>query len=80
MAAPRSVPLIGTRNDQAQKNRDIDGAMAFGGRRFIKQCTDQLSVGVSGERYFGEEGRLGWSVVWEDAVPSFGMTIGETKK
>ena len=54
--------------------------MAFGGCRFIKQCTDQLSVGVSGERYFGEEGRLGWSVVWEDAVPSFGMTIGETKK
>ncbi len=54
--------------------------MAFGGRRFIKQSTNQLSVGVSGGRYFGEEGRLGWSVVWEDAVPSFGMTIGETKK
>ena len=53
--------------------------MAFGGRRFIKQCTDQLSVGVSGERYFGEEGRLGWSVVWEDAVPLYGMTIGKTK-
>jgi len=46
--------------------------MAFGGRRFIKQRNNQLSVRVSGGRYFGEEARLGWSmwgapsIVWDD--------------
>ena len=59
--------------------RDIDGAMAFGGCRFIKRCNYQLSVGVRCGRYFGEDARLGWSM-WEDAFPSFGTTIGKHKK
>ena len=51
--------LFGTRNNPAQKNREMGGAMAF----------NQQSVGNSGGRDFAKEARPGWSV-WEDACRS----------
>ncbi len=71
-------PCLGIKMTKHDKNRDIVWAMAFGDRCFIKRCNNQLSVGVSGERYFGEEVRPGWSM-WEDAAPLFWTIIGKTK-
>jgi hypothetical protein len=37
------VPLFGTPNNQAPKNEEMGGAMAFGGRRLIERHNNQLS-------------------------------------
>ena len=74
------VPLFGTRNNQAQKNREMGGAMAFNVRwPLIKRCNNQRNVGINDGSDFGEEMRPGWSV-WADAIPLFGTKIGEETK
>ncbi len=47
VAVPSRVPLFGTPNDQAPKNKEMGGAMAFGGSRLIERHNNQLRVGVS---------------------------------
>jgi hypothetical protein len=42
-------------NNQARKNREMDGAMAFSGRQSMKIPNDQLIVGSSGRIEVGKE-------------------------
>jgi hypothetical protein len=41
------------------KNREIGGALAFGGRRSINTYNNQMEVGVRGGGYIEEEARPG---------------------
>ena len=59
LAVPRSVPLFGTRKDQARKNRDINGAMAFGGRGYFGKGGEARVERVGGR------GPIVWDNVWK---------------
>ncbi len=56
------VPLVGTLNEDASKNRKGDRSLAFGGRRLVLRCNNQPIVGSSDRRDDGEDARPGWSV------------------
>ncbi len=58
----RLVPLVGTPNKDALKNREGDGSSALGGRRLVLRRNNQPIVGGSDRRDDGEDARLGWSV------------------
>ena len=58
----------------------MGGAMAFVGCRLIKQCHNQLSVGVSGGGDFAKEETRPELSVWEDAVPWFETMIEKQKE
>jgi hypothetical protein len=52
------------------KNREMGGALALGGRRFLNIYNNQMEVGIRGGLYIGEDARLGWNV-WGVTAPSF---------
>jgi hypothetical protein len=64
---PWLVPLVGTPNKDASKNREGDGSLALGGRRLVIRCNNQLIVGGNNKRDDGEDVLPGWSV-WGGGV------------
>ncbi len=56
------VPLVGTPNKDASKNREGDGSLALGGRRLVVRHNNQPIAGGSNRMDYGEDARLGWSV------------------
>ncbi len=67
LLSPRLVPLVGTPNEDASKNREGDGSSALGGRRLVLRHKNQPIVGGSDRRDDGEDARSGWSV-WGGGV------------
>ncbi len=61
LLSPQLVPLVGTLNKDASKNRKGDGSLALGGRRLVLRHNNQPIVGGSNRRDDGEDARLGWS-------------------
>ncbi len=61
------------------KNREIGGALALGGRRFIKTCNYQMEVGFQGSSYIGDNAWPGRNVQG-GIVFLFGMLKQVTKK
>ncbi len=59
---PRLVPLVGTLNKDASKNREGDGSSALVGCRLVLRCNNQPIVSSSDRRDDGEDARPGWSV------------------
>jgi hypothetical protein len=57
----------------ATKKIEGHGAMALGGRNFIRRNNNQLTVGVRGWVEMGEEALPRWRA-WGGVVPSFGAT------
>ncbi len=53
--------------------------MALGGQNFMGRRSNQPRVGVHDGRVLREDVQPGWSA-WGYVVPSFGATIGGTKK
>jgi hypothetical protein len=68
----RLVPLVGTPNEDASKNREGDGSLALGGRRLVVRNNNQLIVGSSDRMDDGEDARPGWSV-WGGCFFYFGV-------
>ncbi len=62
LLSPRLVPLVGTPNKDASKNRDWGGSLALGGHRLVLRCNNQPIVGGSDRRDDGEDLWPGWSV------------------
>ncbi len=58
----RLVPLVGTPNKDASKNREGDESLALGGRHLVLFCNNQPIVGSSDRRDDGEDARPEWSV------------------
>ncbi len=54
----------------AANNRERGGALALGGRRFIKINNNQMEDGVDMKGCIGEEARPGWKV-WGGWLPVF---------
>ncbi len=67
----RLVPLVGTPNKDASKNREGDGSSALGGRRLVVRHNNQPIVGGSDRMDDGEDARPGWSV-WVVCFSYFG--------
>jgi hypothetical protein len=67
----RLVPLVGTLNEDASKNREGGGSLALGGRRWVVRHNNQPIVGSSDRRDDGEDARPGWSV-WGGCFSYFG--------
>ncbi len=65
------VPLVGTLNKDASKNREGDGSSALGGCRLFLRRNNQPIVSGSNMRDDGEDARPGWSV-WGGGVSYFG--------
>jgi hypothetical protein len=59
----RLVPLVGTPNKEASKNREGDRSLALGGRRWVVRHNNQPIVSGSKRRDDGEDARPGWSVL-----------------
>jgi hypothetical protein len=59
---PQLVPLVGMPNKDASKNREGEGSLALGGRRWVIRHNNQPIVGGSNRRDDGEDARPGWSV------------------
>ncbi len=57
------VPLFGATKQHASKNREIGGALALGGCRFMMQYNNQTIVGVCGFYDDIAEARPGWSIL-----------------
>ena len=53
------IPLFGAPKRDPSKNREMDWALALGGRRLIIKNNNQLVVGVHGGLDVGEEARWG---------------------
>ncbi len=57
----RLVPLVGTQNKDASKNREGDGSLALSGRHWIVRHNNQPIVSCSNRKDDGEDARPGWS-------------------
>ncbi len=58
----RLVPLVGTPNEDASKNREGGGSLALGGRCLVIRHNNQLIVSGSNRMDDGEDAQPGWSV------------------
>jgi hypothetical protein len=67
----RLVPLVGTPNKDASKNREGDRSLALGGRCLVLRCNNQPIVGGGDKRDDGEDAQPGWSV-WGGCFSYFG--------
>ncbi len=67
----RLVPVVGTMNCDAKKNRSGDGSLTIGGRRWVVRHNNQPLVGSSDRRDDGEDARPGRSV-WGGCFSYFG--------
>ncbi len=65
------IPLVGTPNKDASKNREGDGSLALGGRGLVVRHNNQPIVGSSDRMYDGEDARPRWSV-WRGFFSYFG--------
>ncbi len=70
LLSPRLVPLVGTPNEDASKNREEGRSLALGGCRLGRRRNNQPIVGGSYKRDDGEDARPGWSV-WGGVFFSF---------
>ena len=64
------IPLVGTPNKDASKNREGDGSSALGSRCWVVRHNNQPLVGGSDRRDDGEDARPGWCV-WEGGYFSY---------
>jgi hypothetical protein len=76
---PQLVPLVGMPNKDASKNREGEGSLAIGGRRWVIKHNNQPIVGGSDRRDDGEDARPGWSV-WGGVFLISGRRIERQKK
>jgi hypothetical protein len=65
------VPLVGTPNKDASKNREEDRSSALGGCCLVVRHNNQPVVGSSNRMDEGEDARPGWSV-WGGCFSYFG--------
>jgi hypothetical protein len=72
-------PVWGTNTASPIKNREEEGALAFGGHRLIKTPNNQPRVGGSGRGYVIAEADGGGGSAVEDSVQSFGVANGMKK-
>jgi hypothetical protein len=54
--------LFGINFEATLKNREIGGALALGGRRFINIFNNEMEVGIRGRRCIEEDARPGRNV------------------
>ncbi len=67
----RLVPLVGTPNEDASKNREGDGSSALGGRRWVVRHNNQPIVSGSDGMDDEEDAWSGWSV-WGGVIGFWG--------
>jgi hypothetical protein len=73
--------LFGINFEATSKNREIEGALALGGRHSINTYNNQMEIGVQGGGYIEEEARPGqdmWGGQGPVVLPSNG--VSKTKK
>ncbi len=66
----RLVPMFGMNFQSTSKDREMGGALALGGCRFLNIYNNQMEVSMRGGLYIGEDVQLGWNVGGVTA-PSF---------
>jgi hypothetical protein len=75
----RLIPLVGTPNKDASKNRNGDKSLALDGCRLFVRHNNQPIVGGSNRMDDGEDARPGWSV-WRGCFSDFGAANRTTRK